>query len=58
LPVSTQFVSTALSDSHQDPDRAVDRCYPPEPFLSDRHPVEYLFALSHSEYGTQDAPHR
>jgi hypothetical protein len=23
----------------------VDRCYRPEPFPSDRHPVEYLFAL-------------
>ena len=25
-------------------DRAVDRCYRPEPFPSDRHRVEYLFA--------------
>ena len=29
----------------QDLDRAVDRCYRPEPFPSDRHRVEYLFAL-------------
>lgn len=27
------------------PDRAVDRCYRPDPFPSDRHRVEYLFAL-------------
>ena len=26
-------------------DRAVDRCDRPEPFPSDRHRVEYLFAL-------------
>ena len=31
--------------AHQDLDRAVDRCYRPEPFPSDRHRVEYLFAL-------------
>ena len=27
------------------PDRAVERCYRPEPFLRDRHRLEYLFAL-------------
>ena len=31
--------------AHQDLDRAVDRCYRPESFPSDRHRVEYLFAL-------------
>ena len=35
----------ALLKAHQDLDRAVDRCYRPEPFPSDRHRVEYLFAL-------------
>ncbi len=34
----------ALLQAHQDLDRAVDRCYRPEPFPSDRHRVEYLFA--------------
>jgi hypothetical protein len=31
--------------AHQQLDRAVDRCYRPEPFPSDRHRMEYLFAL-------------
>ena len=31
--------------AHQQLDRAVDRCYRPEPFPSDRHWVEYLFSL-------------
>jgi len=34
-----------LHKAHQDLDYAVDRCYRPEPFPSDRHRVEYLFAL-------------
>ena len=34
-----------LLKAHQQLDRAVDRCCRPEPFLSDRHRVEYLFAL-------------
>ena len=34
-----------LLKGHQELDRAVDRCYRPEPFPSDRHRVEYLFAL-------------
>ena len=34
-----------LLKTHQQLDRAVDRCYRPEPFSSDRHRVEYLFAL-------------
>ena len=34
-----------LLKAHQSLDRAVDRCYRPEPFPSDRHRVEYLFAL-------------
>ena len=35
----------ALLKAHQQLDRAVDRCCRPEPFPSDRHRVEYLFAL-------------
>ena len=34
-----------LLKAHQELDRAVDRCYRSEPFPSDRHRVEYLFAL-------------
>ena len=34
-----------LLKAHQDLARAVDGCYRPEPFPSDRHRVEYLFAL-------------
>ena len=34
-----------LLQAHQQLDRAVDPCYRPEPFPSDRHRVEYLFAL-------------
>jgi len=34
-----------LLKAHQALDRAVDRCYRPEPFFSDHHRVEYLFAL-------------
>jgi hypothetical protein len=34
-----------LLKAHQELDRAVDRCYRPEPFDSDRHRVEFLFAL-------------
>ena len=34
-----------LLKAHRALDRAVDRCYRPEPFPSDRHRVEYLFAL-------------
>lgn len=34
-----------LLQAHEQLDRAVDRCYRPEPFPSDRHRVEYLFAL-------------
>jgi len=34
-----------LLKAHQQLDRAVDRCYRPEPFPSNRHRVEYLFAL-------------
>ena len=41
-----------LLQAHQELDRAVDRCYRPGPFPSDRHPVEYLFAL----YETLTAP--
>ena len=34
-----------LLKAHQQLDRAVGRGYRPEPFPSDRHRVEYLFAL-------------
>lgn len=34
-----------LLKAHQELDRAVDRCYRPEPFTSDRQRVEFLFAL-------------
>lgn len=34
-----------LLQAHQQLDRAVDRCYRKEPFPSERHRVEYLFAL-------------
>jgi len=34
-----------LLKAHQQLDRAVDHCYRPEPFPSDRHRVEDLFAL-------------
>jgi hypothetical protein len=34
-----------LLAAHQELDRAVDRSYRPAPFPSDRHRVEYLFAL-------------
>jgi len=34
-----------LVKAHRALDRAVDRCYRSEPFPSDRHRVEYLFAL-------------
>ena len=34
-----------LLQAHQALDRAVDRCYRSEAFESDRHRVEYLFAL-------------
>jgi hypothetical protein len=34
-----------LHKAHQELDHAVDRCYRPAPFDSDRHRVEYLFTL-------------
>ena len=34
-----------LVKAHADLDRAVDLCYRPQPFDSDRHRVEHLFAL-------------
>ena len=34
-----------LLKTHEQLDRAVDRCYRPEPFPSDRHCVKYLLAL-------------
>ena len=33
-----------LARAHANLDRAVDRCYRPEPFRSDRERVEHLFA--------------
>ena len=38
-------MSAPLLKAHQQPDRAVGGCYRPEPFPSDRHRVEYIFAL-------------
>ncbi|MEI6280194.1 MAG: type IIL restriction-modification enzyme MmeI, partial [Verrucomicrobiae bacterium] len=35
----------ALSKAHADLDRAVEKCYRPEPFRSDRERVEHLFRL-------------
>jgi hypothetical protein len=34
-----------LRDAHRALDRAVDKCYRPQPFDSDRHHVAYLFGL-------------
>jgi hypothetical protein len=34
-----------LTKAHADLDRAVDACYRPKPFTSDRERVEFLFAL-------------
>jgi hypothetical protein len=34
-----------LVKAHQHLDRAVEKCYRPEPFDSDRERVEFLFAL-------------
>ena len=42
----------ALAKAHADLDRAVDRCYRKEVFLTDRQRVEYLFTL----YETLTAP--
>ena len=41
-----------LLQAHQDLDRAVDRCYRPEPFPSDRHRVEHLFAITQPRAGS------
>ena len=35
----------ALAKAHAELDRAVEKCYRPEPFESDRQRVEFLFAL-------------
>ena len=34
-----------LVQAHAELDRAVEKCYRPEPFQSDRERVEYLFGL-------------
>ncbi len=34
-----------LHQAHEELDRAVDKCYRPEPFTSERQRVEFLFAL-------------
>ncbi len=34
-----------LTKAHEKLDRAVERCYRPEPFTSDRERVEFLFTL-------------
>lgn len=41
----TLTMPAELVHAHQQLDRAVERCYRPEPFASDRDRVEYLFAL-------------
>ena len=41
-----------LAKAHEQLDRAVERCYRKDPFLSDRQRVEYLFGL----YETLAAP--
>ena len=61
LAVRKQFPGTTLADlydpvamppalakAHELLDRAVDRCYRKEPFISDRQRVEFLFALYES----------
>ena len=35
----------ALQQAHEELDRAVDKCYRPEPFTSERQRVEFLFTL-------------
>ena len=35
----------ALQQAHEELDRAVDKCYRPEPFTSERQRVQFLFAL-------------
>lgn len=45
----------ALRDAHRALDRAVDRCYRPQPFASDRHRVEYLLGL-YEKLTTRFAP--
>jgi hypothetical protein len=39
------FMPANLVKAHKDLDRAVDRCYRPQPFTSERQRVEFLFAL-------------
>jgi hypothetical protein len=39
------FMPPELLKAHKRLDRAVERCYRPEPFASDRERVEFLFAL-------------
>jgi hypothetical protein len=38
-------IALKLAKAHAELDRAVDRCYRPKPFDSDRQRVEHLFAL-------------
>jgi hypothetical protein len=58
LDVRAQFPNATLADlydplsmppalvkAHAELDRAVDHCYRPQPFTSERQRVEYLFAL-------------
>lgn len=39
-----------LLKAHQEFDRAVDRCYRPDPFTSDRQGVEYLCTLRENHH--------
>ncbi len=51
LNARAQFPNSTLADlyapnaTHEQLDRAVDRCYRPEPFTSERLRVEFLFGL-------------
>jgi hypothetical protein len=46
-----------LLKAHQQLDRAVDRCYRPEPFPSDRHRVEYAPTESNARDGSHGTIH-
>ena len=39
------YMPPALVKAHQALDKAVDRCYRPQPFTSERNRIEYLFEL-------------
>ena len=47
----------ALAKAHAELDRAVEKCYRPEPFDSDRQRVEFLFALYEKTHRAAAARH-